>query len=127
VDAVVTGVHITRLVPDGSDRERGEDAKNKIFIGRSTGSPIVLAPLNDLLGLAVTEGIEDGLSVFAGTGLGVWVAGCASRMPALAERIPSFTDCITIYAHGDDAGQDGARKLAAAIKRRNIEVTIEGL
>jgi hypothetical protein len=87
----------------------------------------VLAPLNDLLGLAIVEGIEDGLSVYAGTGLGVWCAGCASRMPALADVIPNYTDCITIYAHGDDAGQDGARKLAAAIERRKIEVTIEGL
>jgi hypothetical protein len=124
-DRAVLGIHITRLVPDGTDRERSDDAKK--VIGRSAGLPIVLAPLNDLLGLAITEGIEDGLSVYAGTGLGVWVAGCASRMPALAEHIPTFTDCVTIYAHDDDAGQDGARKLAAAIKRHNIEVTIEGL
>jgi hypothetical protein len=124
-DDAVIGVHITRLTPDGSDRDRSDSAK--IMVGRSIGWPIVLAPLNDLLGLAVTEGIEDGLAVLAGTGLGVWVAGSASRLPALAESIPSFTDCVTIYAHGDDAGRDGARKLAAAIKQRNIEVTIEGL
>jgi hypothetical protein len=36
-DIAVTGVHITRLLPDGSDRERGEQAK--IMIGRSIGSP----------------------------------------------------------------------------------------
>jgi hypothetical protein len=124
-DSAARGVHITRLAPDGADRERGEGAQ--IMVGRSAGSPIVLAPLNDLLDLAITEGIEDGLSVFAGTGLGVWVAGGASRMPALADAIPDYTDCVTVYAHGDDAGQDGARKLAAAIKQRNIEVTIERL
>jgi hypothetical protein len=124
-DAAMLGVHITRLAPDGADRERGDGAK--IMVGRSVGLPIVLAPLNDLLGLAITEGIEDGLSVFGGTGLGVWVAGCASRMPALADAIPGLTDCVTIHAHGDDAGQDGARKLAATIKRRGIEAVIEGL
>lgn len=40
------------------------------MIGRSKGAPIVLAPLNDLLGLIVTEGIEDALSAHQATGLG---------------------------------------------------------
>jgi hypothetical protein len=31
--------------------------------GFSLGRPIVLAPINDMLALAITEGIEDGLSV----------------------------------------------------------------
>jgi hypothetical protein len=53
-DTAVLGVHITRLEPDGTDRERGDGAK--IMVGRSAGWPIVLAPLNDLLGLAITEG-----------------------------------------------------------------------
>ena len=48
------------------------------MIGRSTGAPIVLAPLTDALGLAITEGIEDALSVHEATGLGVWAAGSAS-------------------------------------------------
>ncbi|HXW29769.1 MAG TPA: toprim domain-containing protein [Xanthobacteraceae bacterium] len=124
-DDAVRGVHLTRLLPDGSDRDRGEKAK--IMIGRSLGSPIVLAPANDLLGLAVTEGIEDGLSVFEATGLGVWVAGSASRMPALAAVIPSHIESVTVYAHSDDTGQDGARKLAEGLSRRGIEVFIEGL
>lgn len=121
----VRGVHLTRLLPGGLDRERGETTK--IMIGRSLGSPIVLAPANDLLGLAITEGIEDGLSVFAATGLGVWAAGSASRMPALAEIVPSHIESVTVYAHSDDTGQDGARKLAEGLSRRGIEVFIEGL
>ncbi len=124
-DDAVRGIHLTRLLPDGSDRERGEMAK--IMIGRSFGSPIVLAPANDLLGLAVTEGIEDGLSVFVATGLGVWTAGSASRMPVLADAVPSYIECATIYAHDDPAGQDGARGLAEGLARRGIEVFIEGL
>jgi hypothetical protein len=32
------------------------------MIGHSIGAPIVLAPPNELLGMAVTEGIEDALS-----------------------------------------------------------------
>jgi hypothetical protein len=124
-DDAVSGVHLTRLLPDGSDRERGERAK--IMIGRSLGSPIVLAPANDLLSLAVTEGIEDGLSVLAATGLGVWVAGSGSRMPALAETVPSYIESATVFAHADDAGRLGARDLAEGLSRRGIEVFIEGL
>jgi hypothetical protein len=75
-DAEIKGVHLTRLLPDGSDRDRGEKAK--IMIGMSCGAPIVLAPPNDLLGLVITEGIEDGLSAHMATGLGSWVAGSAS-------------------------------------------------
>jgi hypothetical protein len=48
------GVHLTRLAPDGSSKA-GSDA-DKIMVGRSAGSPIVLAPPNDLLGLAIAEG-----------------------------------------------------------------------
>jgi hypothetical protein len=64
-DGAVTGVHLTRLRSDGSGKAEFEDPDEnaKIMIGHSAGSPIVLAPPNDLLGLAIAEGIEDGLSV----------------------------------------------------------------
>jgi hypothetical protein len=88
------------------------------MIGPSAGQPIVLAPVNDLLGLAITEGIEDGLAVHQATGLGVWAAGSATRMPALAHLVPSYIECITVYAH-DDTGAGYARELAAAIDQRN--------
>jgi hypothetical protein len=70
--AVVRGVHLTRLTPDG--RKAPIDPV-KIMLGECGGKPIVLAPINAGLGLAITEGIEDGLSVFEETGLGVWAAG----------------------------------------------------
>jgi hypothetical protein len=80
---LATGAHLTRLLPDGSGKAGTE--RDKIMIGRSIGSPIVIAPPNDLLGLAITEGIEDALSVHLATGLGAWAAGAASRLPALAD------------------------------------------
>jgi hypothetical protein len=85
-DPAVLGVHITRLMPDGSDKVAD---RPKIIIGRCMGSPIVLAPLNDALGFAIAEGIEDALSMHEATGLGAWAAGAASRLPALAGAIPS--------------------------------------
>jgi hypothetical protein len=124
-DDAVCAVHLTRLLPDGSDRERSETAK--IMIGRSLGSPIALAPPNDLLGLAVTEGIEDGLSVCKATGLGVWAAGSAGRMPALADAIPPYIESITIYAHDDKDGRSNAIDLASKLDARGMQVRIQGL
>jgi hypothetical protein len=63
-NAAVRGIHIRKL--KNPDTER-----NKIIIAGCVGSPIVLAPVNDLLGLAIGAGIEDALS----TGLGGWAAG----------------------------------------------------
>jgi hypothetical protein len=122
-DDQVRGVHLTHLLPDGSDRERGEGVK--IMIGRSGGYPIVLAPPSNLLGLAVTEGIEDALSAHEATGLGAWAAGSASRLPTLAAVIPDYIECVTIYAHADDNGQRGAHKLARALNARGTETIIE--
>ena len=104
-DAVV-GVHLTKLNADGSAKaDDGPGNQSKITIGRgSTGWPICIAPANDLLGLAVTEGIEDALSVHQATGLGAWAAGAAGRMPALADRIPAYVECVTICAHPEPAG-----------------------
>src|SRR5262249_3066801 len=82
----VDTVHIPRLLRDGSNRQQGGDAK--ITIGQPLGRPIVLSPINDPLGLAITEGIEDGLAVAEATGLGVWCSGPASFMPALVNSIP---------------------------------------
>lgn len=119
-DDAIRGVHVTRLQPDGSGKA-GSD-KDKVMIGLSAGWPLVLAPPNDLLGLAITEGIEDGLSVYEATGLGVWVAGSAARMPALAEHIPPWIDCVTVCADGDPDGQKFANKTARALTGRKLHV-----
>jgi hypothetical protein len=80
-DGAVRGVHLTLLKPDGSGKADIEP--NKIMVGKSTGSPIVLAPMNDLLGLAIAEGIENALTAYQANGFGVWAAGAA---PAGARR-----------------------------------------
>jgi hypothetical protein len=117
-DTAVTGVHLTRLKLDGSGKA-GDPAK--IMIGFSTGSPIVLAAPNDLLGLAITEGIEDCLSVHEDTGLGVWAAGAASRMPALAPIVPSYIDCTTVVGDDDRDGRRFASDLADGIRARGMD------
>lgn len=122
--AAVEAIHITRLKSDGS----GKDGANaKLMVGPAKGAPIVLAHPNDSLGLAVVEGIETGLSVLEATGLGVWVAGSAGMMPALADRVPRWIDCLSIVADPDPAGRVGAAGLAAGLRRRGIHVEIRVL
>ncbi len=59
-DAALMAVQIIKLKPDGSGKADSES--NKIIIGKDAlGAPIVVAPPNDLLGLAICEGLRDAL------------------------------------------------------------------
>jgi hypothetical protein len=119
-DDAVMAVQLVKLKPDGSGKADVEP--NKIIIGRGAlGVPIVLAPPNDLLGLAVCEGIEDALSIHAATGLGAWASGGAGRMPALADAVPDYIDFVRVVADRDPAGIKGARGLAEGLRQRGIE------
>ena len=121
----VGSVHLTLLKPDGSGK--AEIATPKIIVGSPRGLPIVLAPPNDLLGLAITEGLEDALTAHQMTGLGAWAAGAAGFLPKLADVVPNYIEAVTIYAHADKAGQEGTHKLAQELRRNGIDVAIEGL
>jgi hypothetical protein len=121
-DAAVRGVHLTRLIPAGSDRERGERAK--IMIGNSIGSPLVLAAPGDMAGLAITEGLEDALTMHDATGLGAWAAGSASRLPALAEAVPDFVECVTVVVDDDPDGRRHSGTLADRMQARGVEVRL---
>jgi hypothetical protein len=118
----VRGVHLTCLAADGSGKA-GTD-KDKIIVGKCPGLPIVLAPPNDLLGLAITEGIENALSAHASTGLGAWAAGAASRLPALAEVIPDYIDAVIIFADDDQTGLRHANELLERLKIRGISADL---
>ena len=117
-DKAVAGVHLIKIKRDGSGKADIEP--QKIMIGRSKGTPIVLAPMNDALGLVITEGVEDALSMHAATGLGAWAAGAASRLPALAESVPSYTDTVSVMADADPDGQHHARELAQRLETRGF-------
>jgi hypothetical protein len=118
----IRAIHLTRLKPDGIDK--ADIPNSKIILGRgASGVPIVVAPPNDLLGLAITEGIEEALSVHAATGLGAWAAGSASRMPALADAVPEFIECVKIVADDDNAGRKFSLQLAERLTSRGITVS----
>jgi hypothetical protein len=115
-DHNVMAVHLTKLTAYGSQKASG--LPNKIMVGIPKGSPIVLAPPNDLLGMCITEGIEDALSAHEATGLGAWAAGSASLMPALAATVPRYIEHVSILAHRDPAGIKGANELATRLRTR---------
>ena len=123
LDDAVAGVHLTLLRQDGAGKAAVEQPK--ITVGRGTvGLPICLTPPNDLLALVITEGIEDALSIHQATQVGAWAAGCANRLPALAERVPAWIESVVIVAHPDRAGQEGAVGLAEALLARGIATTL---
>jgi hypothetical protein len=120
-------VHLTFLAPDGSGK--ADTKPQRIIVGRPSGWPIVLAEPNDLLGLAICEGIEDALATHAATGLGAWAAGSATLLPYLADAIPGCIEAITICADEDDngAGQRAAHELACSLADRGMEILVEGI
>jgi hypothetical protein len=115
LDDEVMGVHITKLNRDGG--KAGTDA-DKITVGHCMGNPLVVAPSNDGLGLCIAEGLEDALSVHAATGLGAWAAASASRMPALADKVPRHVEAVTVVADDDAAGWRNANELRERLLRR---------
>jgi hypothetical protein len=119
-DDAVRGVHLTRLKPDGTDRERGDRAK--IMIGHSVGSPLVMSPPGNVGGLAITEGVEDALTLVEAVGVGAWAAGSASRLPSLADAMPSYVSSVTVVIDDDADGWRHATTLINRIRARRIEV-----
>jgi Toprim domain len=118
----IVGVHLTKLRPDGSDKA-GTDS-DKIMIGSSMGQPIIVAPHDDDT-LIISEGIEDGLTAHQATGYGAWAAGSASRLPALADVVPSSIKLITVIVDNDEAGSTNSTKLIQKlITRACFEVRV---
>jgi hypothetical protein len=120
----VTNVHITKLRRDGSGKADVEPAK--IMVGPSNDQPIMLRPVNGLGGLLIAEGIENTLACHA-SGLGLWAAGCAGRLPAIADKVPAYVEAVTIVADTDDsgAGLKFSKQLGQLLLKRGFEVFLE--
>ena len=96
VDEAITGVHRTRLTPDGRKVDRR-------MLGKAARAAIMLCPWSALGGgLAVAEGIETAL---AGWQLGwsnVWAMGSVGAIASLP--VLPFFDSLTIMAETGDSG-----------------------
>lgn len=82
----LTGVHLTRLLPDGSGKFEG-DGPSKITMGDTIGQPIVIYTNEndegDNIPIVIAEGIEDIGSMVIATGWDGWAAGTAGRIAAV--------------------------------------------
>jgi hypothetical protein len=117
----VGSVHLTLLKADGSGK--ADVNPNKIIVGSPASRPIVMAPINDLLDLTISEGIEDALSASWALGMGAWAAGAAGFMPALADVVPGYVERVTIFAHADPrrgARCSRSRRSPSGARRRSV-------
>jgi hypothetical protein len=115
--AQVSAVHITALLPNGSDRLRGKGGKK--IIGRPLNRPIVLSAISDGLSLAITEGIEDALA-YTAAGYSAWAAGSGVHLVPLALSIPDYVTMLIIEQHADEngVGERETEKLVQILRER---------
>lgn len=100
----VQAVHLSYLAPDGSGRADIPPPKTRV-IGPAIGHPLALLPPGDGLALFIGEGIESSLSGYLKGGFGVWAAGSAGFMPALAAAVPDYIESVTVGIDNVPAGR----------------------
>jgi hypothetical protein len=102
----ITGVHRTFLRPDGGGKADLPDAK--MSLGRVRGAAVRLASMGSKL--AVSEGIETGLSFMQATGIPTWAALSTGGMRTLI--LPPDVREVVIAADPDEQGLEAARAAA---------------
>jgi phage/plasmid primase-like uncharacterized protein len=112
VDGEFVAVHRTYLLPDGSGKAAVPKEQQKASLGPVAGGSVHLAAAGATL--AVTEGIETGLSVQQAEETPTWAAISASGIKALV--LPHSVEAVLIYADHDRNGV-GERAARAAGQR----------
>lgn len=102
----LVAVHQTFLTPE-SQKISGDGIKARLFFGAVKGAAMRLAPVRDRV--ALTEGMEDALSIMQATPWPCWATGSASNIPDLPETIREVLLC----PDNDTAGNAWAEKAAA--------------
>jgi putative DNA primase/helicase len=104
--AQIVGVHRTFLLADGSGKAALDP--NKMSLGNIRGAAVRLAmPASKV---AVSEGIETGLSFMQATGIPTWAALSAGGLQAL--RLPPEVREVVIASDADRVGRDAAHVAA---------------
>ena len=103
-----TGIHRTFLSPSGDGKARVPSPKK--MAGNCGGGAVRLATASKTL--AITEGIETGLSVQQATGYPTWAALSAGGMKALKVPPSDLTNRIIICADNDAVGIEAANYAA---------------
>jgi phage/plasmid primase-like uncharacterized protein len=105
-DGRVVAVHRTFLSRDGT--AKAGVSEPRMSLGPVAGGAVRLARANGRV--ALSEGIETGLSVLQATGIPTWAALSATNM-AVVVLPPGIRDVI-LGPDGDEAGTAGAQKAA---------------
>ena len=100
----VTAIHRTYLLPDGSGMADVNPAK--MSLGPVVGGAVRLGL--PAARMAISEGIEDGMSALQDAGIPVWAATSASAMRSIAlPELPMAAE-VVICVDGDPAGKKAA-------------------
>jgi phage/plasmid primase-like uncharacterized protein len=126
-DQKIVALHRTFLQPDGSGKAPVEPAKASL--GPVGGGAVRLTPAE--VNLAVTEGIETGLSVLEATGTPTWAALSAGGIKALVlPPLPLASDIIIAADHdpvGILAAYDSANRWTGEGRRVRIALPPKGM
>ena len=113
-DDRLCGIQRTFLTEDGRKAATREPkGKVKLSLGRVKGGAIRLAPAV-ATGLAVTEGIEDALSLLQLGAPSAWAAAGGGMLPSV--KFPDTVRSLIIGGDADAAGRAAAFKAAAAFR-----------
>jgi len=115
------GVHRTFLTPDGSAKAALEP--NKMMLGRAKGAVLKLTPDEDVShGLALTEGIEDGLAVLNDGFAPVWA--CLSAGTLMNFPVLGGIEALTVFADNDTPGRTAAEACVARWRAAGKEARV---
>jgi Toprim domain len=106
----LTGIHLTKLAPDGRGKAGSE--VDKITIGPTLGQAIIVHDNPERGELAVSEGIEDAASIAVATGWPARAAGSAARIPHVIARAGNF-ERVYLAFDDDKAGRRALEKSRA--------------
>jgi putative DNA primase/helicase len=117
----ITGVHRTYLKPDGSGK--ADVKKPKLMAGICWEGAIRLCPAGSRL--AIAEGIETALSVFAATQTPTWPTGSMGNLAAII--VPPIVRDLVICVDGDSSPAETERvieKAGAFHSARGLRVAV---
>jgi len=104
----VIAIHRTYLRPDGF--AKADVDPDKMSLGPIRGGAVRLGPLAPKM--AVTEGIEDGMTIFQETAMSVWAATSAPAMRSMVLPALPMAAEVVVCSDPDSDGQTAA--MAAA-------------
>jgi hypothetical protein len=116
----IIGIHRTFLSPDGLGK--AGTSSDKMMLGCCSGGAVRLDPAGELL--AVTEGIETGLSVRQSMNIPTWAALSAVGIKSLKLPPAQITGRIVIFADNDPVGIEAANIAAEMWRADGRQVTI---